>query len=71
MSQSLSDGDELLRLPEVEALIKFKRSTIYAKIKSDGFPDNILLGNRAVWRKSEVLAWVEEKAAAQGRGARS
>lgn len=70
LSQSLAVGDELLTLPEVEALIKFKRSTIYAKIKSDGFPDNILLGSRAVWRKSEVMAWVEEKAA-QGRGSRS
>jgi len=44
--------------------------TIYAKIKDDGFPDNIMLGGRAVWRKSEVMAWVEEKAA-QSRRSRS
>ncbi|MEQ5789188.1 AlpA family phage regulatory protein [Erythrobacter sp. NFXS35] len=65
-SQSLSVGDELLTRPEVEALVKLGRSAIYAKIKDDGFPDNIMLGGRAVWRKSEVMAWVEEKAA-QGR----
>ena len=56
--------------PEVEALVKLKRSAIYAKIKDDGFPENIMLGGRAVWRKSAVMAWVEEKAA-QGRGSRS
>ena len=67
LSRSLAVGDELLTLPEVEALIKFKRSTIYTKIKSDGFPNNIVLGGRAVWRKSAVLAWIEQKAA-QGRG---
>jgi predicted DNA-binding transcriptional regulator AlpA len=44
LSQSLSDGDELLTLPEVEALVKLKRSAIYTKIKTDGFPDNIPLG---------------------------
>lgn len=66
LSQSLTAGDELLTLREVEALIKLKRSSIYAKIESDGFPKNILLGGRAVWKKSAVLAWVEEKAA-QGR----
>jgi predicted DNA-binding transcriptional regulator AlpA len=69
-SQSLSVGDELLTRPEVEALVKLGRSAIYAKIKDDGFPDNIMLGGRAVWRKSEVMAWVEEKAA-QSRRSRS
>lgn len=70
LSQSLSDGDELLTRPEVEALVKLGRSAIYTKIKTDGFPQNILLGGRAVWRKSEVMAWVEEKAV-QGRGSRN
>lgn len=70
LSRSLSVGDELLTRPEVEALVKLGRSSIYAKIKDDGFPENIMLGGRAVWRKSSVMAWVEEKAA-QGRGSRS
>jgi predicted DNA-binding transcriptional regulator AlpA len=70
LSQSLSDGDELLTLPEVEALVKLKRSAIYGKIKTDGFPENIPLGGRVVWKKSAVMTWVEEKAA-QGRGSRS
>jgi len=69
LSQSLSAGEELLTRPEVEALVKLGRSAIYAKIKDDGFPENIMLGGRAVWRKSEVMAWVEEKAA-QGRGSK-
>ncbi|WP_354326512.1 helix-turn-helix transcriptional regulator [Porphyrobacter sp. MBR-155] len=70
LSQSLSISDELLTRPEVEALVKLGRSSIYAKIRDDGFPDNIMLGGKAVWRKSEVMAWVEEKAA-QGRRSRS
>jgi predicted DNA-binding transcriptional regulator AlpA len=70
LSQSLSVGDELLTRPEVQALVKLGRSAIYDKIKKDGFPDNIMLGGRAVWRKSAVMAWVEEKAA-QGRRSRS
>lgn len=70
LSQSLAAGDELLTLPEVAALIKFKRSAIYIKIKKDGFPVGIPLGGRKVWRKSAVMAWVEEKAA-QGRRSRS
>jgi predicted DNA-binding transcriptional regulator AlpA len=70
LSQSLSDGDELLTLPEVEALVKLKRSAIYGKIKTDSFPENIPLGGRVVWKKSAVMTWVEEKAA-QGRGSRS
>jgi predicted DNA-binding transcriptional regulator AlpA len=66
LSQSLAAGDELLTRAEVEALVKFKRSAIYSKIETDGFPDSILLGGRAVWKKSAVLAWLEEKIA-QGR----
>lgn len=68
--QSLSVGDQLLTREEVEALIKFKRSAIYTKIKEDGFPKGIPLGGRVVWRKSAVMAWVEEKAA-QGQRSRS
>ncbi|MBY0344455.1 MAG: AlpA family phage regulatory protein [Sphingomonadales bacterium] len=59
----------MLTLPQVEEFVKLKRSAIYTKIKKDGFPKNIMLGGRAVWRKSEVMAWVDEKAA-QGRGSR-
>jgi predicted DNA-binding transcriptional regulator AlpA len=70
LSHSLSVGDELLTRPEVEALVKLGRSSIYAKIRDDGFPDNIMLGGKAVWRKSAVMAWVEEKAA-KGKRSRS
>jgi predicted DNA-binding transcriptional regulator AlpA len=69
LSQALRAEDELLTLPQVEEFVKLKRSAIYTKIKKDGFPKNIMLGGRAVWRKSEVMAWVDEKAA-QGRGSR-
>ena len=70
LSQSLSFGDELLTRPEVEVLIKLKKSAIYTKIEKDGFPEGIPLGGKVVWRKSEVMAWVEEKAA-QGRRSKS
>jgi predicted DNA-binding transcriptional regulator AlpA len=70
LSQSLTAGDELLTLHEVEAIVKFKRSSIYNKIKDDGFPESIPLGGKAVWRRSAVMAWVEEKLA-QGRRSES
>lgn len=69
LSQALRADDELLTLRQVEALVKLKRSSIYTKMKEDGFPDNIRLGGRVVWRKGDVMAWVEEKAA-QGKGSR-
>lgn len=58
---------ELLKLEEVENLVKLKRSSIYNKIRDEGFPAPIALGGAARWNKREVLLWIEEQAAKRGR----
>jgi predicted DNA-binding transcriptional regulator AlpA len=57
---------ELLKIAEVEALVRFKRQTIYTKIKTDGFPEPIKLGAMSRWDKMAVLAWLEEQIALGG-----
>lgn len=55
----------LLRLPKVEALTGYKRSTIYKLIKEGKFPAPIALGDRAsAWIESEIQGWIESRIAA-------
>ncbi len=60
-------GPELLTLKQVSALIGRSSSTIYADEASGTFPERIKLGSSSRWKKSEVLAWVEEQAARRTR----
>ena len=49
--------EKLLRLPEVESLTGYKRSTIYLRVSAGLFPRQIRLGARAVaWSGSEIAA---------------
>ena len=51
----------LLRLPEVEKLCGFKKTTIYGMIKKSKFPAPIKLSPRlSVWPKSIVNNWMCE-----------
>jgi prophage regulatory protein len=51
-------------MPEIEALTHFSKPTIYQMIRECRFPRQLRLGpNRVAWLRSEVLAWIEEKAA--------
>lgn len=59
-------GPVLLSVGEVSKLIGRSRSTIYQDEKNGTFPERIKLGSSARWKKSEVLAWVEEHAAKRG-----
>jgi len=65
--QGAEGGLELLKLEEVENLVKLKRSSIYNKIRDEGFPAPITLGGASRWNKREVLLWIEEQAAKRGR----
>lgn len=57
--------DRLLRLPEVEAAIGFKKSTIYLLMRRDEFPRCVRLTARSVaWPESQVLQWVQDRIAA-------
>lgn len=53
------DRSKFLRLPEVMALTGMSRSTLYERIRTDGFPRQIRLGERmSRWREEDVRTWM-------------
>lgn len=63
MSQTSSDNDRLLRLPEVKRVTGLGRSTIYDAANRMGFPKPVKLGRTSAWPESEVRAWIEARKA--------
>lgn len=62
----MRDDDTLLTMPEVEALTRLSKPTLYQMIREDRFPKQVRLGpNKVAWLRSEVLGWIGEKAAAR------
>lgn len=56
--------NRILRLPEVIELTGFSRSSIYALMKTGGFPLNIKLGQRAVgWKEKDITNWIDTRKA--------
>lgn len=54
---------KIMRLPEVIALTGLSRSTIYAYVKHENFPQPVKIGLRAMgWREGDVLDWIEARA---------
>ena len=54
----------ILRLPIVEDITGWKRSSIYAGMAEGTFPAQIPLGARAVgWDEAEIDAWIEARIA--------
>ena len=65
--------ERLLRLPEVEARIGLKKSTIYAMVALGTFPKPLRLtaARAVVWQESLVQGWIQQRIqAAQGAGGR-
>jgi len=57
--------DKLIRLPAVCELTGLGKSSIYS---IPDFPKRIVLSRRAVgWKLSQVVAWIESRAAADGQ----
>ena len=55
-----TDGDRLIRLPEVQKLIPVGKSTWWDGVKSGRFPKPIKLGRRITcWRLADILAIIE------------
>lgn len=55
--------NRILRLPQVIELTGFSRSSIYALMKTGGFPLNIKLGQRAVgWKEEDITNWINSRA---------
>jgi prophage regulatory protein len=63
--REISNGpDEVIffRLPEVRAVTGLSKSSLYALIRSNGFPPPVRLGPRTVgWVRSEVMQWAAER----------
>ncbi len=56
---ALQVADALLRLATVEAITGLGRSTIYAKLANNEFPEPIRLGARCTrFRAGDVQAWL-------------
>lgn len=58
---------QFLRLKQVEAKSGYKRSQLYAKIKTGEFPKPYALGARAVgWLSDDVESWIDSRIQAAG-----
>ncbi len=58
-----TDGDRLIRLPEVQKLIPVGKSTWWEGVKSGRFPKPVKLGPRVTcWRLADILTLVKEGA---------
>jgi prophage regulatory protein len=57
-----SQPERLLRLPDVEALVGLRKSSIYDAIKRGEFPHPVRLSRRAVcWPASVIEAWIQAR----------
>lgn len=64
MAQRPDPSKSLIRLPQVQEIVPYSRSTIYNLIAAGDFPPPVKLGPRAsAWVKSEVEAWADERIA--------
>ena len=56
-------SDVLVTMTELEALTCLSKPTIYQMIREDRFPRQVRLGpNKVAWLRSEVLAWIGQRA---------
>lgn len=54
--------ERLLRLPDVEARVGLRKSSIYDAVKRGDFPAPVKLSRRAVcWPASAIDAWIAER----------
>lgn len=60
--------ERLLRLPDVEALVGLRKSSIYDAVKRGEFPAPVKLSRRAVcWPASAIDAWITDRIKAGGQ----
>lgn len=57
----VTQRDRLIRLPEVERVTGFKKSTLYGWIKAKTFPRPVQIGRMSAWPESAVLQWVQSR----------
>ncbi len=54
MSIENFDRTDVLTTLELMSFTGFSISSIYKKVSSHGFPESIIVNNRAYWKKSDV-----------------
>lgn len=53
---------KILRLPEVMKRTGLSRSSIYAYMADNLFPNSVNIGKRSVgWRESDIEAWIAKR----------
>jgi prophage regulatory protein len=68
----MTDAPRLIRLPEVLRRTGLSRSTLYAKMKVDEFPQAVSLGpSMSAWVDSEVTSWIAARISARDAAAPS
>jgi prophage regulatory protein len=59
-----ADDKIVLDIKGVVGLTTLSQTTIYTLAKDGEFPKQVRIGpNRVVWRRAEVVAWLEQKLA--------
>ena len=60
----MQSDDKLLTMAELKEFVPYSKPTIYQMVREGRFPRQVRLGpNRVAWRLSEVLGWIDERAA--------
>lgn len=55
---SIGDGEVLLSIAGVRAMVGLGTTSIYARVKAGTFPAPYRLATQSVrWKRSEILAW--------------
>jgi prophage regulatory protein len=55
-------AQQIIKLPEVLAIVKCSKAKVYGEIKKGTFPRPIKLGDRAVaWVMDDVREWLEQR----------
>lgn len=63
-----TDTPQILRLPAVMHMTGLGRSSIYAFIKNETFPQSMKLGPKAVgWLREDIENWIQERTAESER----
>lgn len=52
---------QLIRLPELLALVPVSRGTIWRWHRAGTFPAPVRIGSRAAWVRAEVDAWIDAR----------
>jgi len=51
-------------MADLKELVPYSKPTIYQMIREGRFPRQVRLGpNRVAWRRSEVVGWIDARAA--------